>query len=78
MGYMISLTPQAFVDKWRYATLKERPAYQKHFSDLCRLCGQLTPAEADPTGENYAFEYDAARTSGGNGFADVFKRGCWN
>jgi hypothetical protein len=53
---MTTLTPQAFVDKWRYATLKERSAYQEHFIDLCRLCGQPTPAEADPTGENYAFE----------------------
>ena len=74
---MTTLTPQAFVDKWRYATLKERSAYQEHFIDLCRLCGQPTPAEADPTGENYAFEYGAAKTSGGNGFADVFKRQCF-
>lgn len=69
-----NLTPQAFVDKWRYATLKERSAYQEHFLDLCHLIGHPTPAEVDPTGENFAFEYGAAKTSGGNGFADVFKR----
>ncbi len=34
-----------------------------------------TPAEADPTGEDFAFEYGAAKQDGGQGFADVFKRG---
>ena len=33
------------------------------------------PAEADPTGEHFAFEYGAAKQDGGQGFADVFKRG---
>ena len=55
-----TLTPQDFVDKWRSATLKERSAYQEHFIDLCRLIGHPTPAEVDPTGENFAFEYGAA------------------
>ncbi len=72
-----SITPQSFVDKWRSATLKERSAYQEHFIDLCRLIGHPTPAEVDPTGENFAFEYGAAKTTGGNGFADVFKRRCF-
>jgi type II restriction/modification system DNA methylase subunit YeeA len=72
-----TLTPQAFVDKWRHATLKERSAYQEHFIDLCRLIGHPTPAEADPTGENFAFEYGATKTTGGQGFADVFKRHCF-
>jgi hypothetical protein len=69
-----TLTPQEFVDKWRSATLKERSAYQEHFIDLCRLIGHPTPAEVDPTGENFAFEYGAVKTTDGNGFADVFKR----
>ena len=72
-----SITPQDFVDKWRSATLKERSAYQEHFIDLCRLIGHPTPAEVDPTGENFAFEYGAAKTTGGQGFADVFKRRCF-
>jgi hypothetical protein len=46
---MTTLTAQAFVAKWRTATLKERSATQEHFIDLCRLTGQPTPAEADPT-----------------------------
>ena len=33
-----------------------------------------TPNE-DPTGEDYAFEKGAEKTSGGDGFADVWKRG---
>jgi hypothetical protein len=69
-----TLTPQAFVDKWRHATLKERSACQEHFIDLCRLIRHPTPAEVDPTGENFAVEYGAAKTGGGQGFADVFKR----
>ncbi len=70
-----TLTPQAFVDKWRYMELKERAACQEHFIDLCRLLEHPTPAEADPTGEHFAFEYGAAKQDGGQGFADVFKRG---
>ena len=34
---MIPITPQQFVDKWRYVTLNERSACQSHFLDLCRL-----------------------------------------
>ena len=57
--------------------LKERSAYQEHFIDLCRLVGQPAPAEADPAGINYAFEFGAIKQAGGQGFADVFKRGCF-
>jgi len=64
-----------FVAKWRGSTLKERSAAQEHFIDLCRLFGQPTPAEADPTGTWYAFEMGAAKTAGGQGFADVWRRG---
>jgi hypothetical protein len=70
-----TLTPQAFVDKWRHTELKERAACQEHFLDLCHLIGHPTPAEDDPTGERFAFEYGAAKQDGGQGFADVFKRG---
>ncbi|MGV0974517.1 MAG: class I SAM-dependent DNA methyltransferase [Azonexus sp.] len=72
---MTTLTPQAFVDKWRHTELKERAACQEHFLDLCHLIGHPTPAEDDPTGERFAFEYGAAKQDGGQGFADVFKRG---
>ncbi len=72
---MSTFTPQAFVDKWRHIELKERAACQEHFIDLCRLIEHPTPAEADPTGEHFAFEYGAAKQDGGQGFADVFKSG---
>ncbi len=61
-----------FQAKWRGSTLKERSAAQEHFLDLCRLLGMPTPAEADKTGAFYTFEKGAAKTSGGQGFADVW------
>ena len=70
-----TLSPQDFVAKWRHATLKERSAAQSHFNDLCALLGQPTPTEADPAGRWYTFEAGAGKTSGGNGWADVWKMG---
>ena len=72
------MTPHAFIAKWRDATLKERSAAQEHFLDLCRLLDEPTPAEADPTGATYCFERGAVRTdTGGDGWADVWKRHCF-
>ncbi len=68
------MTPYEFIDKWRAAELKERSASQEHFIDLCRLLGEPTPAEADPTGETYCFERGARKDTGGDGWADVWKR----
>src|SRR5918911_3206527 len=45
--------------------------------DLCALLAEPTPTDADPTGENYAFERGATKTTGGEGWADVWKRGCF-
>lgn len=70
-----SLTPQEFVDKWRKTELKERSAAQEHFIDLCRLVRHDAPAEGDPTGETYTFEAGATKQRGGQGWADVWKRG---
>ncbi len=64
-----------FIRKWRSAELKERSAAQEHFIDLCRLLGEPTPAEADPRGEFYCFERGATKVTGGEGWADVWKRG---
>ena len=72
---MPQLTPQEFVTKWRDVTLKERSAAQEHFLDLCRLVGHDTPAEADPTGETFTFEAGATKQQGGQGWADVWKKG---
>ena len=70
----MTLSPQSFVDKWRFAALKERSSYQQHFLDLCHLVGHKEPAEVDPTGDTFCFEAGAVKTSGGNGFADVWFR----
>ena len=68
------MTPHEFIAKWRASELKERSAAQEHFIDLCRLLGEPTPAEADPTGDRYCFERGARKDTGGEGWADVWKR----
>ncbi len=69
------ITPQEFVAKWRQSSLKEASASQEHFIDLCRLIGHPTPAEADPEGTWFCFERGASKVSGGEGWADVWKKG---
>ena len=71
------MTPGAFIAKWRATELKERSASQSHFIDLCRLLGEPTPTDADPAGEWYCFERGARKDTGGDGWADVWKRGCF-
>jgi type II restriction/modification system DNA methylase subunit YeeA len=61
--------------KWQGSTRTERAASQEHFIDICRMLGVQTPNEADPTGDFYAFEKGAEKTGGGDGFADVWRRG---
>lgn len=72
-----SVTPSEFIAKWSQSELKERSAAQSHFNDLCRLIGVETPAEADPKGEWFCFEKGAKKAGGGDGWADVWKRGCF-
>jgi hypothetical protein len=69
------MTPDDFIRKWKAAELTERAAAQAHFIDLCRLLDEPTPADADPKGEWYAFEKGATKTTGTDGWADVWKRG---
>ena len=45
-----------FAMKWGRAQLSESAASQEHFLDICRLVGEPTPAEADPSGEFFTFE----------------------
>jgi hypothetical protein len=66
-----------FIAKWRAADLTERAAAQSHFRDLCDLLGEDAPTDADPKGEWNAFERGATKTTGGEGWADVWKRGCF-
>jgi type II restriction/modification system DNA methylase subunit YeeA len=71
------MTPQDFIAKWRAAELKERSAAQSHFNDLCHLLGIPDPVSADPKGEWFTFEKGAAKSSGGQGWADVWRKHCF-
>jgi type II restriction/modification system DNA methylase subunit YeeA len=71
------MTPQDFINKWRDSTLKESAGSQTHFNDFCLMLGEKNPTEADPAGAWYAFEKGALKTGGGDGWADVWKRGCF-
>jgi len=71
------MTPQEFVDKWRRSKLKERSAAQSHFNDLCRMLDHPTPAKADPEGSTFTFEKGVDKRTGGHGWADVWKKGCF-
>lgn len=70
-----NLTLPAFIARYLGSTLSERSAAQSHFIDLCDLLGEPHPAAADPTGETYTFERGVTKTSGGQGWADVWKKG---
>jgi hypothetical protein len=69
------MTGTQFVAKWRHVSLTERSAAQQHFLDLCELVGHPKPAEVDKTGDSFTFERGAAKQGGGDGWADVWKKG---
>ena len=68
------MNPQDFISKWRNGG-DERRDFQSFFDDLCRLMGHPTPREADPGHTWFTYEYGASKTSGGEGWADAWKRG---
>ena len=79
-----ALSVDDFIRKWRVAKLKESSSAQEDFLDLCALLDEPSPAKSDPTGATYCCERGAAKTGGGEGWADVWKRGhfgweytCW-
>ena len=65
------MTPEQFIALWKNNTTTERAGAQQHFSDLCDLLGVEKPRDPD----NYCFERGAGKSSGGNGWADVWMRG---
>ncbi len=65
------MTSEQFIALWRDNPLSERAGAQAHFDDLCELLGVEKPRDAD----NYCFERGAGKASGGDGWADVWKRG---
>ncbi len=68
------MTPHEFIAKWRKGGDERRDA-QPFFEDLCRLVGHQTPREADPDHTWFTYEYGASKTTGGEGWADVWKKG---
>ncbi len=86
------MTPAEFKKKWHRFQGKETSGYSEHFNDLCRLLGQPTPAEADPSGSDFfcfqkrvvkdAELFELPETGeeaepSERGFADVWKKGCF-
>jgi type II restriction/modification system DNA methylase subunit YeeA len=69
------MTPQDFIRKWKPVALTERATAQEHFIDLWRLFDHPTPIEADPVGDHFTFEKGAPKSGGGEGWADVWKKG---
>ncbi|MFV0370342.1 MAG: DNA methyltransferase, partial [Azonexus sp.] len=65
------MTPDQFIATWKDNPLTERAGAQPHFDDLCDLLGVAKPRDPD----NYCFERGAKKASGGDGWADVWKRG---
>lgn len=74
VGRGAQVTPHEFIAKWREGGDERRDA-QPFFEDLCRLVGHPTPREADPDHTWFTYEYGATKTSGGEGWADVWKKG---
>ncbi|MDK2746995.1 MAG: class I SAM-dependent DNA methyltransferase [Brevundimonas sp.] len=62
-----------FIAKWSDATLRERQGSQMHFLDLCALLDQPQPTDPD----RYCFERGATKAGGDDGWADVWRRGCF-
>lgn len=71
------MTVAEFIAKWQRSTLTERASAQSHFNDICRLVAHPEPAEADPGGTWFTFERGATKATGGEGWADVWKRGAF-
>lgn len=69
------MNPPEFISKWSKTELTEKSASQQHFLDLCDLVGHQKPASLDPTGDSFTFEKGAAKHGGGDGWADVWKKG---
>ncbi|MCA3439352.1 MAG: class I SAM-dependent DNA methyltransferase [Rhodobacter sp.] len=71
------MTPHDFITKWSRSPRNEHQDAQAHFIDLCHLLGVEDPAKADPAHDWFTFEKGASKTSGGRGWADVWRRGCF-
>ncbi|PRY92070.1 type II restriction/modification system DNA methylase subunit YeeA [Hasllibacter halocynthiae] len=66
------MTPDEFIRTWSDNPLSERASAQAHFIALCGLLGVEPPSPA--TAGSFEFEKGAAKTTGGDGWADVWLR----
>ncbi|QPH54934.1 class I SAM-dependent DNA methyltransferase [Pontivivens ytuae] len=64
------MTPDAFIRTWSGNPLSERSSAQAHFIALCGLLGVEPPSPT--TAGRFEFEKGAAKTTGGDGWADVW------
>jgi type II restriction/modification system DNA methylase subunit YeeA len=71
----LKVTPSEFIAKWRENPLGERQASHSHFIDLCSLLEEPAPYAPGTDRESYCFERGATKTTGSDGWADVWKRG---
>ncbi|MES1999849.1 MAG: DNA methyltransferase [Pseudomonadota bacterium] len=68
------MTPQAFIAKWHGNALTEKAGAQAHFEDLCALLG------VEPPRVEGEYQYERGlikKSSASQGWADVWKRGCF-
>jgi hypothetical protein len=56
-------------------TREQRSVSQEHCIDLCRLLGHETPGESRDG--SLAFVEGASKQRAGQGWADIWKKGCW-
>ena len=80
------MTVAEFKKKWLRYKGKETAGYQEHFNDLCRILGQKSPVEADPSGEDwFCFQKGVTKDlenlrpgdEATKGFADVWRKDCF-
>jgi type II restriction/modification system DNA methylase subunit YeeA len=64
------MTPDDFIRTWSGNPLSERASAQSHFIDLCSLLGIDPPSPK--TAGTFEFEKGASKTTGGDGWADVW------
>ena len=68
------MTAEQFIAHWKGNKMNEKSGAQQYFSDLCDLLDVDKPRNA----AEYCYERDAKKASGGMGWADVWKRGCFS
>ena len=71
------MTPGEFISKWSDSTLRERSGSQSHFIDLCHLLGEDPDRRRPQRRMVHLREGRHEDHGGGEGWADVWKRGCF-